>query len=231
MSLLLLSSLAALRCPGVSSRGETVVLIHGLGRTSLSMKRVQWTLERNGYGVVNNSYASTGISLEDAANYWLPQILSRQECRQASRVHFVTHSAGGIVLRCYLQNHSVENLGRVVMLAPPNRGSELADRLKNRWLYKFVTGRAGQELGTEGPSLPLRLPAANFELGIIAGDRSLNPLFSSCIPDSNDGKVSVRRAAVEGMSAFKVVHGTHTWIMWRADVNQATLRFLAGGQL
>jgi triacylglycerol lipase len=134
---------------------------------------------------------------------------------------------GGIVLREYLAHHKIENLGRVVMLAPPNQGSEIVDQMKTGWLYRFLTGPAGQELGTDPDSVPKRLGPANFAFGVIAGDRSANPFFSARLPGWDDGKVSVSSTYLEGMTDFYVVHYSHTWLPARKQVIEATVRFLA----
>jgi pimeloyl-ACP methyl ester carboxylesterase len=204
-------------------------LVHGLGRTARSLKRIEWTLEGAGYRVINESYPSTRLSVEEAANVWLASLLEDRTPDQSARIHFVTHSLGGLVVRQYLADHQLANLDRVVMLAPPNQGSELADRLKNNLLFKFIDGPAGQQLGTDSTNLPARLGPVAFELGVIAGDRSLNPLFSACLPKPNDGKISVQSTAVEGMREQLVIHGTHTWMMWRGDVARAVVRFLEEG--
>jgi triacylglycerol lipase len=148
----------------------------------------------------------------------------------APRLHFVTHSMGGILLRCYLRDHPIPNLGRVVMLAPPNAGSELADWLKPRWFYRALNGPAGQQLGTDG--LPRALgpwPAGAGELGIIAGNVSLNPLFSAHLPGPNDGKVTVASARLAGMRDFLVVLHSHTWLAWREPVITQVKSFLREG--
>jgi triacylglycerol lipase len=213
-----------------SNKGDYVVLLHGLGRTCLSMKRLEWALRKGHYQVVNLSYPSTRLSLQELATNWLPQMLSEQTSDASIKTHFVTHSLGGIILRQYLQDHKTPNPGRVVMLAPPNHGSEVADKLRQNVFYKLFTGPAGQELGTNAFRTPTWEGAAQFELGIIAGDRSLNPWLSACIGGPNDGKVSVQSAKLEGMQDFLVVHHSHTWMMWRQNVTVAVRRFLDTGR-
>lgn len=207
---------------------DYVILLHGLGRTPLSMKRIEWTLQKQSYRVINVGYPSTRVSIQEAADVWLNDVLRTRVTDSSAKIHFVTHSLGGIVLRQYLTNHEIPNLGRVVMLAPPNHGSELADRLKNNSLYRLATGPAGQQLGTSESSVTNQLGPVDFELGVIAGDRSLNPLFSSWIPGADDGKVSVRSAKMPGAD-FLLVHHSHTWMAWSPQVNAAISQFLRTG--
>jgi len=207
---------------------DYVILLHGLGRTPLSMKRIEWTLQKQNYRVINVRYPSTRVCVQDAADRWLDDVLKTRVKDSSAKIHFVAHSLGGIVLRQYLSNHEIPNLGRVVMLSPPNHGSELADRLRNNCLYRLATGPAGQQLGTSEASVPNRLSPVDFELGVIAGDRSLNPLFSSWIPGPDDGKVSVRSAMVPG-AEFLLVHKSHTWMAWSGQVTAAISNFLRAG--
>jgi triacylglycerol lipase len=213
----------------ISAAGcDCVILLHGLGRTPLSMKRIEWALQKQNYRVINVRYPSTRVSIQDAADDWLEDVLKTRVTDPSAKIHFVTHSLGGIVLRQYLTNHEIPNLGRVVMLAPPNHGSELADRLRNNFLYCLTTGPAGQQLGTGEASVPNQLGPVDFELGVIAGDRSLNPLFSSWIPGPDDGKVSVRSAKMPGADFF-LVHYSHTWMAWSPQVSFAIVQFLRTG--
>ena len=117
------------------------------------------------------------------------------------------------------------------MLAPPNQGSELTDFFR-KWLpiYPHVMGPAAMQLGTTENDRPLELGAVNFELGVIAGDRSLNPLYSSLIEGADDGKVSVARAKVEGMKDFYVSHTSHTWLMNRRSIIGQIKRFIETGE-
>ncbi len=217
---------------GAASKGDgdRVVLLHGLGRTSLSMLRLEMALEEQGYEVHNIGYPSREHTVEELAERYLAPALAECCADGRRRVHFVTHSLGGIVLRYYLSHHDLPGLGRVVMLSPPNRGSELADWAAEKAPVRELLGPAAAELGTGPESLPNRLGPVDFELGVIVGDRSLNPYFSEMIPGPDDGKVSVERAKVEGMKDFLVVPHTHTYIMMREDVIEQVVHFLEHGR-
>lgn len=215
----------------VPPRGERdlIVVLHGMGRTKLSMSSLAGRLEQQGYDVLNFSYPSTRSSVAGSTAH-LHQELQSQLPARAGRVHFVTHSLGGIVVRAYLKQHSPANLGRVVMLSPPNQGSEVVDKLRDNFLYRLATGPAGQELGTEKTSTPNTLGEVDFPLGVITGDRSFNPLFSAWLSGANDGKVSVQRAKVSGMTDFLVVPHSHSFIMRSSAVTRQVVHFLAHGK-
>ena len=207
---------------------ETVVLLHGLGRTNLSMWRLASALREQGYSVLNLDYPSRRRSIDQLAEFLASQI--DRCCRESPRIHFVTHSLGGIVLRYFLDGHEVDSLGRVVMLSPPSGGSELVDHLREYSVFREVLGPTAEWLGTDSESLPSQLGPVDFELGVITGESSLNPLFSWLIPGPDDGTVSVESAQTPGMSDFLVVPYGHTFIMSRQAVIDQTIHFLEHGR-
>jgi pimeloyl-ACP methyl ester carboxylesterase len=214
----------------LTGTGGRVVLLHGLGRTDLSMYFIERELSERGYRVFNVGYPSTEHSIEYLAEDELGPALAGCCVGSNDTIHFVTHSMGGIVLRYYLEKHEIENLGRVVMISPPNKGTELADWVAENEFLESVLGPSVEELGTGAESVPRRLGPVDFELGIIAGDRSLNPLFSRLIPGEDDGKVSVEATKVPGMSDFLVVAHSHTYIMMNDDVVEQVAYFLEHGR-
>ena len=208
---------------------ECVVLLHGLARSARAMNSLQQAFFEQGYAVLNINYPSTEFPIEILAEQHVHSEMKRlQSC---PKVHFVTHSMGGIVLRYYLQQHNLANMGRVVMLSPPNQGSELVDKLGDIALFKWLNGPAGNQLSTAANSMPNQLGAVQFELAVVTGDRSFNPLYSWLIPGEDDGKVGVARARVNGMKTFKVVPKTHTFIMQSKSVIQIVMQFIKMGHL
>ncbi len=226
--LLFCSLIVLCGCTAASPSGETVVLLHGMGRTKNAMFLLKTRLEKAGFSVVSESYPSTEGSIADHVE-WLDNLLKNCCSPKTAKTHFVAHSLGGIVVRLFLSEHELPSLGRVVMLSPPNKGSELADYLRDWEIYKFGTGPSGQELGSGPDSTPNRIGPVNFELGVITGDATLNPVFSEIIPGPDDGKVSVESAKVEGMQDFLVVPHSHAFIMNSADVAEEVIAFLKTG--
>lgn len=147
----------------------------------------------------------------------------------AEKIHFVTHSMGGIIVRFIQKNDPLLNLGRVVMLSPPNRGSEVVDFLSNLWFFESIHGPAGKQLGTGKNGICKTLGKVNFELGVITGDKSINWINSIIIPGKDDGKVSTESARVEGMADFFIVHVSHPFIMNDKTVKAECVHFLRNG--
>jgi triacylglycerol lipase len=181
-----------------SARHDYTVLLHGLGSTSESMRALGSSLSSLGFRVVNIDYPSTKHPIELLAEH-VGNVI-RRRCTKEKKIHFVPHSLGGIVLRYYLKQNPLGKLGRVVMLSPPNQGNQLADRLRDSFLLRVAAGPSGRQLGTDLSSVPVALGPVDFEVCIIAGNRSLNPVLSHLIPGADDGRVAVERTKVEGMA-------------------------------
>lgn len=209
---------------------EGVVLLHGLARTRLSMARLGRFLRRQGYTVINASYPSRSHPVETLAGMVIPPALGRLQQQGVGRIHFVTHSMGGVLARTFLATKSLPELGRVVMLAPPNQGSELVDVFWRYGWFRWFFGPAAGQLSTATDSLPNRLGPATFPLGVIIGDRSAGWPFATCFPGPNDGKVTVARARLIGMDDFLAVPCGHAFVMNHPLVRQQVVWFLAHGR-
>jgi pimeloyl-ACP methyl ester carboxylesterase len=185
-------------------------------------------LEKRGLNVHNIDYPSRSKNIaslaEELAHGPLQGLVDAgEEC------HFVTHSMGGIVLR-YIDQYFPEcPIGNVVMLGPPNGGSELVEHLRSKWWARWWLGPAFLELSMSERSLPRSLGEPRFTSGVIAGNQNRSLCFNGVIPSPGDGKVSVESTKLEGMADHKIVESGHTFLMNRKEVQEATLHFIQQG--
>ncbi len=239
LALVLLSAMAT--CSAAAQQENTlktdigqdcVILLHGLGRTSSSMRSIADALNKENFTIVNQDYPSRKQIIETLALDNIPKALSRCRQHNSRRIHFVTHSMGGILLRYYLSIRKIAGLGHSVMLSPPNHGSEIVDLLGENILFRWLNGPAALELGTDRNSLPLRLGGADYSVGVITGNHPAfyDGYFAEVIPGPDDGKVSVESAKLQGMADFLVVPSDHTFIMDDAEVIRQTIYFLEHGR-
>jgi pimeloyl-ACP methyl ester carboxylesterase len=216
---------------GLAQAGECVVLLHGLMRGATSMNKMQRGLDEAGFITANIEYPSRDHTIEELADIAVPDGLAA--CREhdgIDRIHFVTHSLGGILLRQFLSTNDVPELGRVVMLGPPNQGSLAADEMVDVPGFDWINGPAGRQLGKGEESVPLRLGPADFELGVIAGNRTIDPITSAVLPNPDDGRVSVEDTKLEGMTDFVVVDHSHAFMMRMQRPIDLTIAFLNDGK-
>jgi len=223
--------LALLMMTGVASAAECVVLLHGLARSSTSLNKMEQALQDEGYSTANINYPSRDFEIAELAGIAVEEGLAA--CRAGEdieKIHFVTHSLGGILVRQYLSTGSIEELGRVVMLGPPNQGSIAADDLDGIPGFDWLNGPAGRQLGKGEDSVPLALGPADFELGIIAGNRTIDPITSAVLNNPDDGRVSVEDTRLEGMDDFVVVEHSHAFMMRMQTPIELTKIFLKTGR-
>jgi triacylglycerol lipase len=210
---------------------DCVILLHGMARTTSSMEDMQEFLTGEGYRVVNDGYPSRDHPIEILAPMAIaPAIEKCNTPGSTGQVHFVTHSLGGILVRYYFKDNVLENLGRTVMLGPPNQGSAASDAMRNIWGFDLINGPAGSQLGKGEDSIPLQLGSPDFEFAVIAGNKTIDPITSAMLENPDDGKVSVQDTKLKGMSDFALVAVSHAYIMQDERVFRLVKSFLEEGR-
>ena len=209
---------------------DGVVLLHGISRTARSFRKMQAALEGCGFATLNQDYASRRKALEALAEDIHPAIQRFTDGIDGS-VHFVCHSMGGLLARVYIARYRPKRLGRVVMLGTPNSGSEIADRLRHFRPYRAFFGPAGQQLGTlRDEAVNALFPPVDYPVGIIAGNRSIDPVAGTILPKPHDGRVSVKNTKLDGMSDHVVLAASHPWLVRNDVAIEQAIAFLKDGK-
>jgi pimeloyl-ACP methyl ester carboxylesterase len=207
-----------------------VILLHAIARTSRSMNAMETALKTSGFATLNLDYGSRREPLDRLAGEIHSAIVDFTGTIDGP-IHFVGHSMGGLLARVYLATHRPLRLGRVVMLGTPNRGSEVADLLRGLAIYRAIYGPAGQQLSTQLDATLQALPTIDYPVGIIAGNRSIDPISSSFVlPKPNDGKVSVASTKLEGMTDHIIVGASHPMLARKPLAIAQTIAFLRSGR-
>ncbi len=205
-----------------------MILLHGLSRTKSSMNKIENTLVDNGYQVINEGYPSRSATVQELADEALPHAMN--QCNERDNISYVTHSLGGILVRdFYARRTSLVRPVAVVMLGPPNQGSEIIDNPNYDRLGSWWNGPAGDQVSAKPDSYVNQLPPVNYPVGVIAGNESLNPFYSEMLPGADDGKVSVVRTRVDGMADWIVMPVTHSFMMRNEAVINQVINFLSSG--
>lgn len=187
--------------------------------------------KKAGYRVAYIGYPSRRISIEAAVkNHVAPRLEKWATSPEVTKIHFITHSLGGIVFRAWAdQTRHDFPRGRTVLLAPPNNGSEIADRVRHWPIARTLMGPVIQEIGTDENSTPRNLGGAIGEVGVIMGDQANLPFFRHWLGTKSDGVVTVEGGKIEGLKDFCVMPAGHTWIMWRPWILKAAEHFIREG--
>jgi len=223
-------------------KGKAVVVLHGLVRSRSSMDSLcQYLCEEGKYEVFNVEYPSTQCDMAEHARA-LRKIIDHLD--GIEEINFIGHSMGNIIVRHYLgdlerqdplkqsadeaaaDHRAKARLHRFVMLAPPNRGSQLAEAFADNPIFKGIAGDAGQELGRRWPELEKRLATPPFSFGIIAGGKGNDKGYNPLLKGDNDGTISVETAKLPGARDFIVVPRLHSFIMDSDKVQRHVLHFL-----
>ncbi len=204
---------------------KLAVVIHGIADKPYMMWRIEKNLDEAGFSVYNFDYASTKWSMDSSITHLdtaIDSIISHYDS-----IHFVVHSLGAFVIRGYLSGHFNRKFKNLVMIAPPNNGSIIAERFEDIKLFEWRFGDAGQKLGKGHDDYWRIYPVPQIPFGIIAGGigtkYGLNPL----IPGDDDGVVGVQETILDGYADFIILPGLHSSLLWQSEVIEQVIYFLS----
>jgi hypothetical protein len=197
---------------------ELIVLIHGLMRTSMSMSFLKSYLENQGYQVYSYSYPSAKYGIREHGIYLKRYIVNLIANNPGVKIHFITHSLGGIISReaiAVLTKNQLQHIGYLIMMAPPNQGSFLA-KISTKFFPWFTSPiKPLAELSSDKSSYVHHVPVPKIKMGIIAG--------------RYDAKVPPSSATLNGKADLVVINSTHTFIMSNFESEKLILNFLENG--
>lgn len=207
---------------------DAIVVLHGIMQPAFTMLPFCRHLGRAGYSVLNIDYPSTAYPIERLAEI-VAERIDGHGASSEGKLHLVGYSMGGLVIRAFLRDRVPVNLGKVVMIGTPNHGSQVADFLKEFLPFRFIYGPAGQQLVTDQHAFSSIFANDGFDLGIIAGDYTYNPILERIIGQPSDGKVSVESTKLDCAADHFVVHCNHMMLPHNRIVWNQTLAFLRTG--
>ena len=212
-----------------SNGNECVVLVHGLWRSGFAMRSIASDLEYYGFHTVSIDYPSTEMNIPELAQQYVPDGIQRCKETGAQQIHLVSHSMGGIVVRQYLQDNALPTGSRVVMLSPPNQGSELTEKFGEYWWYQWMTGPAASSLTQKEEGIISHLHAVNEPVGIIAAYRKWSLWPEGWLPSPNDGTVSVESMQLTEMDDLILINSGHASMRYQDEIQQQIRHFLIKG--
>jgi len=228
-----LAAFAALQADGTipPMEGPAVIVLHGLGEGRSSMRPIANHLRKTlDATVLLFGYASTAATIEahgrslDAVVDSLPP---------SARISFVGHSLGNLVVRRWMSladDGDLDRVDRMVMLGPPNRGSDLARQVGGVGVLAAFAEGAARDLVVDWPQVEPQLAMPPCEFGIVAGGRGDGSGFSPLLDGDDDAIVRVEETRLEGAGDFLLVPVHHAAMLRDDRVKRATERFLKSGR-
>lgn len=212
-----------------SNSDECVVLVHGLWRSGFAMRSIASDLEDYGFHTVRIDYPSTKMEIPQLAEEFVPDGVKLCQQTGAEKIHLVTHSMGGILARQYLQNHKLPQGSRVVMLSPPNQGSDLSKKFHDSSWYQWLVGPAGASLTQDDSGIINQLLEIDEPVGVIAAYRSWSLWPESWLSSPNDGTVSVKSMMLKEMDDLILVNSGHATMRYEEEIHHQIRHFIKTG--
>ena len=207
---------------------ESVIVIHGFARRARSMDIIAAEIHKAGYEVRNVDYASLNQNITDIKEDVFEKFNQYISENQNKKIHFVGHSLGGLLIRSYLGENKINNLGSVVLMGTPNKGTPLVNEYQDKWYFSWL-GPVVSELGVDTSDFLKTLQAPYYTVGVIAGNKPYTR-FATSLKGSNDGMLTVESAQLEGMRDFIVIDVNHASMKRNPRVIEQVIHFLKHSQ-
>jgi hypothetical protein len=207
---------------------EFVFVLHGLAGGGLTISPLANRIEDAGYETKIIDYKTLGTTPEEIMLEVSSKIKFAMPLDTNMTINFVGYSLGSIVIRAYLDRDTLSNLGRVVLIAPPNKGSPLADFFKDTWIIDLF-GETIQLLGTDSTSFPNSIGDPYYPVGIIAGvgASSLNNFY---LPGLDDGIVPLESTKLNNATDIIAFDESHIFMKFKKKIANQTIEFLKNGK-
>ena len=203
---------------------STVLLVHGMGRTPVSMWRLARALRGAGVATEQFAYATAWESVDGIVR----RLQRRLIALAAADYVVVGHSLGGLLLRAAIGSlpDGVHRPGHLIMLGTPNRSPRLARRFEHSWWYRLLNGDAGALLASEARLA--RIPSPDMPCTIVAGTRGVSGRWSPFGREPNDGLVAMSETQLDGCLERIEVPARHPFLMNDATARRVILRTVRG---
>ena len=203
--------------------GDRVILVHGLLMSGHVFYPVGAHLARQGFLSILYDYPTRRACVEEhgaALCAFIEKEMESMRESEAGKLHFVTHSMGGLLLRVALRQLSPGTrsaIGRIVMITPPNKGSDVAEAVLRKLFFAEKIVKCLPDLSSVPHSFANTFPEPDetFEIGIIAG--------------SHDRKVAVPSTHLAHERDHLILQSSHTAILFRKQTVHQTVHFLLHG--
>lgn len=207
-----------------------VFVIHGYGSSRLMMKKIDKSIRSENYLTENYGYKSMTEDLDTIGKRLYYQI----KTSKFDTVSFVTHSMGALAVRSMMQYADKDKyfpvIYKIVMIAPPNSGAEIADFCTSYEILKKLTGPNVEYMKTDSGSYANKLPIPyNSEIGIIAGIRGGKHGYNFFIKGDNDGLLTPERTKLGVEKDFVIIKGEHNLMIQKKHVCKLVVEFLKFG--
>ena len=205
------------------------IIFHGIYGESKDLQHISNILNVKGYPVVNIQYPTTTHPIEEMTEKYITPVIEKQiknlnilnsnlktEDQKNLKINFIVHSMGSVLLRYYLKNHKIDNMGKVMFISPPSHGSPLSDNPISDSIPYFL-GPAVSQIKTDKNSFINTLGEPDYQCYILIGDHSDNFLYSFIIPGKDDGMIPFSTAGLQSCSMKVIINTTHTSILESED--------------